>query len=243
VAGLRAKAYEITSVAATKVLPAASLVQRTRRKRSELIMNELEAVALAMFAERGFAAVTVEDIAAQAQISTRTFYRYFTVKEDIFQVHIRRRADSIRAALAARPGDEAPLHSVRIALQVVLSSEDPALLNLWMDVVGATPSVLRAVLGGCMLLVDDTIGEFLGARLGVPGDALVPTMLAGAVGGVLQAAQTRWRIRGGEDLATAVFEGLRVLDEGIGGHLGTLARSGTPGRNNTRTLRRPSRRK
>jgi AcrR family transcriptional regulator len=227
----------LNTVAATAVFPAASLVQRTRRKRSELIMNELEAVALGMFVERGFAAVTVEDIAAQAQISTRTFYRYFTVKEDIFQVHIRRRAVSIRTALAARPSDEPPLHSVRVALQVVLASEDPGLLNLWMDVVGATPSVLRAVLGGCMLSVDDTIAEFLGARLGTPGDALIPSMLAGAVGGVIQAAQMRWRIRGGEDLATAVSEGLRVLDEGIAGDLGILAR-GKPGKNNTRRLSR-----
>ena len=59
------------------------------------------------------------------------------------------------------------------------------------------------------------IAEFLGARLGVPSDALVPTMLAAAVGGVIQAAQTQWYFQGG-DLATAISDGLAVLENGIG---------------------------
>src|SRR6266567_7270468 len=63
--------------------PAPSLVLKRRQKRSELMISELEAVALAMFHERGFSAVNVEEIAAEAQISTRTFYRYFATKEDV----------------------------------------------------------------------------------------------------------------------------------------------------------------
>jgi hypothetical protein len=59
------------------------------------------------------------------------------------------------------------------------------------------------------------IAEFFGARLGLPSDALVPTMLAAAAGGVIQAAQTQWYFRGG-DLATAISEGVDVLERGIG---------------------------
>src|SRR5579864_2900090 len=95
-------------------LPPPSLVQKTREKRSELMISELEAVALVMFEERGFANVNVEEIAAEAQISTRTFYRYFAVKEDVLQVRIRRRAEALKEALAERPADESPLHSLRL---------------------------------------------------------------------------------------------------------------------------------
>jgi TetR/AcrR family transcriptional regulator, regulator of mycofactocin system len=240
VAGLRAKKTGLRAVEIAARLPMTSLVQRTRQKRSELIIAELESVALAMFEQRGFSAVTVEDIAAQAQISTRTFYRYFTVKEDLLQVTIRRRADAITAALATRPAEEPPLRSVRFALQIAVSAEDPALLMRWIDVVAATPSVLRAVLGGCMLSIDNTIAVFLGARLKLPRDAFVPTMLSAAAGGIIQAAQTRWRLRGGADLATSISEGLRILEEGIAGNLATLGRGK---RNVSKSAQSPARRK
>jgi AcrR family transcriptional regulator len=184
------------------------------------MISELEAVALAMFEQRGFATVNVEEIATAAQISTRTFYRYFPVKEDVLQVRIRRRAEGLRAALAQRPTDEPPLHSLRLAVEVAVSAEDPVLLKRWIAVVAATPSALRAVLGGCILTLDGMMAEFFGSRLGMPADALVPTMLAGAAGGVIKAAETRWLVCGG-NLATTISEGLRVLEDAVASGLGT----------------------
>jgi AcrR family transcriptional regulator len=210
----------VIAVAGKTKVPASSLAQKTRQKRSELMVSELEAVALAMFEERGFANVNVEEIAAEAQISTRTFYRYFPVKEDVLQVRIRRRADSLREALAERPTDEAPLHSLRLAVEVAVSAEDPVLLRRWIAVVAATPSALRAVLGGCILTLDGMVAEFFGSRLSMPADGLVPTMLAGAAGGVMKAAETRWLLSGG-NLAATISEGLRVLEEAVASGLGT----------------------
>jgi hypothetical protein len=76
--------------------------------------------------------------------------------------------------------------------------------------------LLKGVLGGIQLKSYVVIAEFLGTRLGEPSDAVVPTMLAAAVGGVIQAAQTRWYLQGG-DLANAISDGLAVLEKGIGG--------------------------
>jgi AcrR family transcriptional regulator len=188
---------------------------RLRTKRSEMMMSELESVALELFEQRGFDEVTVEDIASVVQISVRTFYRYFAGKEDVFQQQISRRSEGLRAALAARPLDEPPVHSLRLAFAEQISTEEPELLRRWMTVIQATPNVVPAVLGGIQLKTQRVIAEFLGSRLGVPSDALVPTMLAAATQGVVQATQTQWLFHGG-DLANAISAGLEVLERGIG---------------------------
>jgi TetR/AcrR family transcriptional regulator, regulator of mycofactocin system len=192
-----------------------SLARQLRVKRSEMMILGVEAVALRLFEQRGFTEVTVDDIASGARISPRTFYRYFPGKEDVLQLRIDRRSEALRTALIARPDDEPPLQSLRLALEEELSAEDAELLRRWIAVVAATPSVLRAVVGGIQLKSYRVMAEFFGSRLGVPSDALVPTMLAAAAGGVIQAAHTHWFLHGG-DLATTMSEGLQVLETGIG---------------------------
>jgi AcrR family transcriptional regulator len=196
-------------------LPTQSLVQNLREKRLEMMISELEAVALRLFDERGFNDVTVQDIADAAQISVRTFYRYCPTKEDVLQLRIDRRSEALRAALSASPLDEPPLHSLRVALVEAVSAEDMALLRRWITVIAATPSVLRGVVGGIYLKSRSVIAEFFGARLGLPSEALVPTMLAAAIGGVIEATQTQWFLDGG-DLATMISDSLEVLERGIG---------------------------
>ena len=192
-----------------------SLAARLKTTRTELMITEVEAVALRLFAEQGFDRVTVDDISEAVGISARTFYRYFPTKDAVLQVQIDRRSDALRAALDARPAHEAPLESLRAALHTTVSNEDMELLRRWNEVVRATPSVLRSVLGGLQLKRNGVIAEFVAARLGEPNSSLVPTTLAAAVGGVIQAAQTRWLLEGG-DLAAAITEGLDVLERGIG---------------------------
>ena len=84
-----------------------------------------------------------------------------------------------------------------------------------MAVVASNPSVTNAVLGVIVLKSHRTFADYLATRLGEPSDALLPAMLAGAVGGLVQAATTNWLVNGG-DLAATVAAGLRVLERGIG---------------------------
>ena len=193
---------------------AQSLAVQLRMRRSQMMVAEVEITALRLFEERGFDQVTVDEIASAARISARTFYRYFPAKEDVLLVRIDRRSEALRVALAARPVDEPALHSLRLALVEAVSHEDLTLSKRWTTVVAATPGVLRTVLGGIQLKSQRVIAEFLGSRLGQPSDTLVPTMLAAAVGGVIQAARTQWFIHGG-DLAAMISDSLEVLERGI----------------------------
>jgi AcrR family transcriptional regulator len=183
------------------------------------MVSDIADVALELFEVRGFSTVTVEDVAAEAQISIRTFYRYFASKEELLLVTIHRRAEAVAVALAGRPPDEPPLHSVRLAVESAIAAEDPVSVKRWITVVADAPGVLRTIMGANILEMNATIAEFLARRLGMPSDGVVPGTLAVATGAVIQNAQTRWHFQGG-DLAQTVSEALRVLEDGIGTDLG-----------------------
>lgn len=59
----------------------------TLRQRNRLAaMQHIQSIAMDLFDERGYQAVTVEDIAEAAGVSASTFYRYFGTKEGVFTV-------------------------------------------------------------------------------------------------------------------------------------------------------------
>jgi AcrR family transcriptional regulator len=76
----------------------------------------IEAAALELFAEQGFANTTVEQIAEAADIATRTFFRHFPSKDAVLFGDPTREADRMREVLATRPTDEHPMRSVAAAL-------------------------------------------------------------------------------------------------------------------------------
>src|SRR2546423_12134028 len=62
--------------------------------------------ALRLFADRGFNAVTVEEIAEAAEVAPRTFFRYFESKETVVFSEEDRISDLLSETLAGRPADE-----------------------------------------------------------------------------------------------------------------------------------------
>jgi AcrR family transcriptional regulator len=61
--------------------------RRSRRKAAR--PAEIVEAALKLFAERGFAATKLEDVAARAGIGKGTIYLYFPTKEDLFRAVVR----------------------------------------------------------------------------------------------------------------------------------------------------------
>jgi AcrR family transcriptional regulator len=94
---------------------AEGLRERNKLRRREQITD----AALRLFGERGFDGATIDDIAAAAEVSRRTFFRYFARKEDVVLDWKRRTSEELRAALVARPPEESPLQAVHAALATV----------------------------------------------------------------------------------------------------------------------------
>ncbi|MBV9076124.1 MAG: TetR/AcrR family transcriptional regulator [Methylobacteriaceae bacterium] len=60
-----------------------------RRRRKDARPSEIAAAALAVFAEKGFAAARLEDVAARAGVAKGTVYLYFSTKEALFEAVVR----------------------------------------------------------------------------------------------------------------------------------------------------------
>jgi len=64
---------------------------------------------------QGYDQTTVEQIAAAADVSTRTFSRYFATKDAVYLTLIQDFVDQVAVELAAVPLDIGPLEALRIA--------------------------------------------------------------------------------------------------------------------------------
>ena len=87
---------------------------RERKKRSTHSL--LRATALRLFLERGFAAVSVDEIATEANVSRSTFFRYFGSKEAVLFNEIDRSGDVFLENLRGRPANETPWQAFEQAL-------------------------------------------------------------------------------------------------------------------------------
>lgn len=177
-----------------KMLPA-DTDQPTRRDRKKLATRRaLQWAALDLVTERGLAHVTVEEIAAAADVSPRTFFNYFSSKEAAVVGEDPDRLDDIRAALLSRPAGEPAFDAVRAVLtaqmaEIVVDAADGAdgADGSWSDptewmrrmkAVHADPH-LRAAFIAHMAAFERVVAEAVATRLGV--DAAVdpyPALLA-----------------------------------------------------------------
>lgn len=76
----------------------------------------LARAALRLFEERGYAETTVEDIAEAANVSRRTFFRYFAGKDEVVIVDPEGKLEALHVALAEGPPDEPTIAALRRGL-------------------------------------------------------------------------------------------------------------------------------
>jgi AcrR family transcriptional regulator len=183
-----------------------------------LTAAELEAAALRLFGERGFDAVTVDDIAAEADVSRRTFFRYFASKEDVLLADHHVQLARLREAMAARPADEAILTALRNALLSITGDfeERRERVILRGRIMRETPSLQARSLVH-QKAWEDAMQQMVADRLGVdPVLDLRPGVVAATALAAMRVAFNNWLNAGATgDLIGMTAEALDLLDGGL----------------------------
>jgi AcrR family transcriptional regulator len=97
-----------------------------RERKKEQTRRTIEDAALRLFAERGFSATTISDIAAEADIAPRTFFAYFPSKEDVVFANFDEFAASLQHRLDERGADETTFDVLRAWIGELIDAEDGA---------------------------------------------------------------------------------------------------------------------
>jgi AcrR family transcriptional regulator len=84
--------------------------------------GRLEAAALELFAQQGYAATTVPQITERAGLTKRTFFRHFADKRDVLFLHEREFPDVVARSIQAAPADLPPLDLITQGLTWVLEN-------------------------------------------------------------------------------------------------------------------------
>ncbi|GLW97632.1 TetR family transcriptional regulator [Microtetraspora sp. NBRC 16547] len=189
-----------------------SLRERKKAKTRRTIQEH----ALRLFAEQGYEATTVEQIAEAAEVSPSTFFRYFPTKEDLI---IQDDYDPLLVAMVrAQPPELPPLAAIRQGIRTAFAQvpqselEDVrARIGLMMKI----PAVRARSLDNLVTTVDVLAGV-VAERTGRDRAAPAVQTLAGAVVGAILPALFSWSAANGtRSLPDVVDEALGLLESGL----------------------------
>ena len=171
--------------------------ERTRR----LAQAELTVIAQDLFVEQGYEETTVDQIAAAAGMSKRTFFRYFASKDDLVIGKYDLFGDRMAEALSSRPADEPVWESMRrvfdIASVYMVEGPEKARNEAMERIVRSTPTLnaryLEKLSHMQALLVDEVARRLRDGATGVDPLDPRPTAIVGAAFGCLTAAQAAFQ--------------------------------------------------
>jgi AcrR family transcriptional regulator len=196
----------------SKTKPAATPGLRERKRRQT--RERLTRMAMTLFLDRGFEATTLDDIAAAADISRRSFFHYFASKEDVVFAWQEESTAALIAAVAARPASESMLTAAENAISAMIGQLDPgealAMARLKRD-----NPVLQARDLVKYEKLERALAEALGKRAGHKTERLQARLVAMIATGAMRIGGEFWAAEGArekpEALAKRTFAAIRAI--------------------------------
>jgi len=156
--------------------PEPGLRERKKQRTRETIAN----AAHQLFAERGYHATTLPEIAEAADVSTRTIFAYFPSKEDILFSDFPPMRDALARALAERPEGEDALEAMRkfiLSSHAMKKSDLDEQLRLCIE----KDETLRSHLRARIAQLEEMIAPEIAKDLGAADDDLRPQVVAASL--------------------------------------------------------------
>jgi AcrR family transcriptional regulator len=198
------------TIAGVSVVLAPSL----RERKKQATRQAIHEAAFALVDEHSLSGVTVEAISDRAGVAPRTFWYYFSSKEDAVLDRDPARPEALRAALVARPADEEILTALRRVLDDDLAGRvvDRARALRRGVLVRREPQLMAAV-AATFDEIEQALVRAVSERMGLDPDSdLFPGLIVSAVCGAYRIAQLHWSDRKGrpslQDLVDEAFQHL-----------------------------------
>lgn len=196
-----------------------------RDRKKQATRRSLRKAALELVAERGYAHVTVEDIAEAADVATRTFFNYFPSKESAVIGADPERIEELRTNLLARPPEDEPLQALGAVLVEYAATIDEDFdefgegKKTWFHrfcAVRTDPDLLYAY-AAHMAEIETSLATAIAQRLGTdPCHDPYPALVTATALSAARVAAMYWSANGGEDsLARLTGEAIESLSRGL----------------------------
>jgi TetR/AcrR family transcriptional regulator, regulator of mycofactocin system len=178
--------------------------------------RQLELIALRLFTTQGFDETPIEQIAAEAGVSRRTFFRYFSSKASVLWGDFDTEVEVIRAALLAVPAGTPMMDAIRQAVVAAnhYRAEDIPELRARMNLIISVPA-LQSSAAVHYDAWEQAISDFVAARIGQPADSLYPLAVGRATLAACRAAYDRWCACADADLTVYLDAALCALSAGF----------------------------
>jgi AcrR family transcriptional regulator len=160
-----------------------------RERKRQQTRQALITAAMRLFEQKGYEQTTVAEIAASAQVSTKTFFNYFASKDEVLFPHLSGRIDAAVVLLEQRnPGDnigDVLIGAMQHMLADALNAEvDAGLASVRLPLIMSEPAVQAATLHR-YFLAEAQLAEALYRAY---PEALDPPAAAAAIGSLMGAA-------------------------------------------------------
>jgi TetR/AcrR family transcriptional regulator, regulator of mycofactocin system len=160
-----------------------------RERKKQQTRQAIHEAAMRLFAERGYDATTIADIAEAAGISPRTFFSYFTAKEEAVFQKFDMAYEEYTHALQNRPAGMTALAALREWIIQEAHKYTPTAENLRLE---AKLREESPAVAACELrhnrMYEARLAEAVAEDLGEPADSLRPRLVAAAAMAALQVA-------------------------------------------------------
>ena len=187
--------------------------QGLRERKKQRTREQIIEAAMGLFAERGFHATTIADIASAADVAPRTFFSYFPSKEAVVFHNVDRNLEGLASTLRDRLPGETAFDALRRWIDAMydewMAEADAALLRKRLC---REDEGLANFEGGMMARIHDLLLEAIADDLGEPHDALRPRLVAAATMAALTSLEGSFDDK---RVPTAKAESLAVLDDAM----------------------------